>query len=128
MFWVGAKFHLRSVRRSLQRNIEPGGEAPAKPAPTLPIVLPKNYGEEVVRAAEESFRSTTRLGVEFASCRDRIKDAKQQQPGKKAADVGLPRELLTLLAERDSAEAEERVQSHPDRKEQQQTRVPKCRR
>jgi len=90
MFWVGAKFHLRSAHKWLQRNIEPDGEVPAKSAPTLSATLSKNCGGEVVRAAEESFRSTTRLGVEFASCRHWIKGAKQQQPGEEAANMGLP--------------------------------------
>jgi hypothetical protein len=44
MFWVGTKFHLRSARKWLQRNIEPDSEVLAKTAPTPPRTVTKKYG------------------------------------------------------------------------------------
>jgi hypothetical protein len=49
--WVGAKFHLRSAHKSLQRSIEPDQEILAKTASTPSTTLTKKYGGEVTRAA-----------------------------------------------------------------------------
>src|SRR6202050_1149091 len=41
--------------------------------------------------------------------------------------MGLPCDLLTLLAERNRAKTKQRIKSHPSREEEQKTWVPKCR-
>lgn len=78
MFLVSLQFQTAELRKCLQRSIEANGSECTKP----------NAGTAV---------STAGFRIQFAARRNRVEGREQHQSGEKAADVRLPRDLLSRL-------------------------------
>jgi len=64
------------------------------------------------------------FGIEFGARRPRIKRVEQQQPGEKAANMGLPGDLLPCLGtHRHGTQAKKRIEPYPNHKEHQKPRI-----
>src|SRR5580704_12306733 len=67
--------------------------------------------------------SATWLGIEFAARDGRVEGGEQNETRDKTADMRLPGDILVFIADRDGAESEQRIESHPDGQKGQEPRV-----